>query len=94
MQSLCASFRSLSLSIGSKCANIDAGQLAVNYLSRRFGRRYRKWHHWPNDFLPFKWERPVTDPPYLRTDDSIRDIGIYDPKALVIGAEHSKELQK
>lgn len=66
----------------------------INVESRRFGRRYRRWHHWPNDFLPFKWERPTQDPPYLRTGDAVRDIGYWDKKSLVPGAEHSKELQK
>lgn len=64
----------------------------INCESRRFGRRYRKWHHWPNDFLPFEWERPVQDPPYLRTGDSVRDIGMWDGKSLIPGAEYSKEL--
>ena len=66
----------------------------INHESRRFGRRYRKWHHWSNDFLPFKWSRPIQDPPYLRTGDSVNDIGKWDPKALIPGAEYSEELKK
>ena len=67
----------------------------INHESRRYaGRRNRKWHHWPNDFLPFKWERPKLDPPYLRTGDAARDIGQWDPKALIPGVEHSIEIHK
>ena len=66
----------------------------VKHESRRFGRNIRKWHTWPNDFLPFKWNRPVVDPPYLRTGDSVRDIGKWNPNDLVLGAEYSEELKK
>ncbi|UXI21257.1 hypothetical protein NH340_JMT07200 [Sarcoptes scabiei] len=65
----------------------------TNYNSKRFGRRYRRWYHWPNDFLPFHWERKRQDPPCLCTGDLVRDIGLWDSNALVPGAEHSKELE-
>jgi len=39
-------------------------------ISKRFGRRYRRWHHWPNDFLPFYWERQRRIPGFL-------DSGLY-----------------
>jgi len=66
----------------------------VNHESRRFGRRYRKWHTWPNDFLPFEWTRPAKEPPYMNTGDSVRDIGKWDPNDLVLSAEYSEELKK
>lgn len=73
---------------------IEPEQLDVNYISRRHGRRYRKWYNWPNDFLPFKYERPKLDPPYMRTGDAVRDIGLWNKNSLIPGAEHSKLLER
>lgn len=69
-------------------------QLDVNFNSRRHGRHYRKWYTWPNDFVPFKYERPKLDPPYLRTGDAVRDIGLWNKNSLIPGAEHSKCLER
>jgi len=62
-------------------------------ISKRFGRRYRKWHHWPNDFLPFYWERQRQLPGHLRTGDEVQDIGTWDKKALILDAQFSEELK-
>lgn len=80
-------FRALSLNIKNTSTSL------INFSSRRWGRRYRRWYCWPNDFLPFHWERTKTDPPYLNTGDSIRDIGIWNPTELVPGAEHSQVIK-
>ncbi|KAH7644684.1 hypothetical protein HUG17_0222 [Dermatophagoides farinae] len=73
--------------------NESSSQSLLNYNSRRFGRRYRRWYHWPNDFLPFHWEREKLDPPYLRTGDAVRDIGFWDPQDLIPGAQYSNVLK-
>lgn len=45
-------------------------------ISKRFGRRYRKWYQWPNDFLPFYWQRQRRTPGHL--DSGINHLEIID----------------
>ncbi|XP_027195628.1 28S ribosomal protein S15, mitochondrial [Dermatophagoides pteronyssinus] len=74
-----------------QCLDYES-QSSLNYESRRFGRRYRRWYHWPNDFLPFHWEREKLEPPYLRTGDAVRDIGLWNKQDLIPGAQYSTAL--
>ncbi|OTF70843.1 hypothetical protein BLA29_014132, partial [Euroglyphus maynei] len=76
-----------------QCLDYEPSTL-LNYNSRRFGRRYRRWYHWPNDFLPFHWEREKLDPPYLRTGDAVRDIGLWNPQDPIPGAQYSNVLKE
>ncbi|CAG2109429.1 unnamed protein product [Medioppia subpectinata] len=61
-------------------------------ISKRFGRRYRKWYHWPNDFLPFYWERQRYPGGHMVTGDQVQDIGTWDKNALILDAKYCKAL--
>ncbi|XP_054158245.1 28S ribosomal protein S15, mitochondrial-like [Oppia nitens] len=62
-------------------------------ISRRFSRRYYKFYSWPNDFLPFYWQRQKRLPGHIRSGDAVQDIGTWDKKALVLDAMYCKELE-
>lgn len=66
-------------------------RIGLNATAKRFSRRQSNPKSWPNDWVPFVWNRPESVPGYYDSGDLV-DLTVPEPSALRIDVRQSKEL--
>lgn len=67
---------------------------AINIDSGKRGLMRKVFYNWPNNWLPFKWERKELQPIYFDTGDTVYDPDPYDPDKILPQYEDVKALER